>query len=42
MKWYNITVQVKGFHYINGIYKPYIVKDSLDTSNINGIIILNI
>jgi len=24
------------------IYKPYIIRDDLDTSNINGVIILNI
>ncbi|KAG4107782.1 hypothetical protein H8356DRAFT_1416193 [Neocallimastix lanati (nom. inval.)] len=32
LRWYNITLQEKGFHRIN---------DVLDTSNINGVIILN-
>ncbi|KAG4108807.1 hypothetical protein H8356DRAFT_1350162 [Neocallimastix lanati (nom. inval.)] len=33
LRWYNITLQEKGFHHIIGV---------LDTSNINGVIILNI
>ncbi|KAG4104966.1 hypothetical protein H8356DRAFT_1418947 [Neocallimastix lanati (nom. inval.)] len=32
LRWYNITLQEKGFHHTN---------DVLDTSNINGVIILN-
>ncbi|KAG4099680.1 hypothetical protein H8356DRAFT_1330309 [Neocallimastix lanati (nom. inval.)] len=32
LRWYNITLQEKGFHHIN---------DVLDASNINGVIILN-
>ena len=38
---YNIIFQEKGFHNINGIYKPYIIRDVLDTSNVNSVIILN-
>ncbi|KAG4100210.1 hypothetical protein H8356DRAFT_1346140 [Neocallimastix lanati (nom. inval.)] len=32
LRWYNITLQEKGFHHTN---------DVLETSNINGVIILN-
>jgi len=39
LRWHNITLQEKGFHHLNGIYKSYIISDVLDTSNINGIII---
>jgi len=37
---YNITLQEKGFHHINGIYKSYNIKDVLDASNIYSVIIL--
>ncbi|KAG4088213.1 hypothetical protein H8356DRAFT_1325324 [Neocallimastix lanati (nom. inval.)] len=36
LRWCNITFQEKGFHYIKNIYKPYIIRDVLDTSNFNG------
>jgi len=45
LRWYNITLQEKVFHHTNGdklIPKSYIIRDGLDTSNINGVIILNI
>jgi len=41
LKCFNIILQEKGFHHINGIYKLYIIRDVLDTSNINSVIILN-
>jgi len=41
LRWYNITLQEKGFHHINDIYKPYIIRDVLDASNINGVIKLH-
>ncbi|KAG4101647.1 hypothetical protein H8356DRAFT_1331901 [Neocallimastix lanati (nom. inval.)] len=31
----------ESLHPTNDIYKPYIIRDALNTSNINGVIILN-
>jgi len=42
LRWYNITLQEKGLRHINDIYKPYIKRNVLDASEINGVIILNI